>query len=48
MFENQPDVEEYKKQAAVVDLIRDSEKLKEFSEGQYKEELKKLDNPQIA
>jgi len=33
LFENQPDIEEYRKQAAVVNLIRDSEKLKEFSEG---------------
>ena len=48
LFEKQPDVEQYKKQAAVVTLIKDSEKLKEFAEGQYKEQLKKIDNPQVA
>lgn len=38
----------YKKQMAVVNLIKDNEKLKDFAEGQYKDLVKNIDNPQIA
>lgn len=40
LFENQPDVEQYKQQQAVNDIIKNPEKLKELAMGDYKDQLK--------
>jgi transcription elongation factor SPT6 len=37
LYENQPDVEQYKQQQAVNQIIKNPEKLKDFAMGEYKE-----------
>jgi len=38
------DVENYKKQEAVIEIIKNPSKLKDFAMNEYKEQLKKIDN----
>ena len=44
LYENQPDIEDFKKVQGVNIIIKDTDKLKEFAQGEYKEQLKKMDN----
>jgi transcriptional accessory protein Tex/SPT6 len=48
LFENQPDVEQYKQQQAVNEIIKNPEKLKEFAMGEYKDQIKAVDKAGIG
>ena len=42
--ENQKEMDKFSKQQAVIDIIKNPEKLKEFAMNEYKEQIKKIDN----